>query len=203
MYYVSSSDRCVHTRPHLHKQPSEEIYHSKRFLPDSGNLFLPCSPSLGNRFSCHQKHICLLPIFMYSLELLLLLLLFSHPVVSDSLRPQGLQHTRLPCPSLSPRVYYTKSYSRYSSSSGSFTQYNRFNPVAVYIRSLALCITILSSVPFFFFLRFILFLAVLGLHCCPWAFISCGAWASHCSDFSCCKAQTLGAQASVGVAPRL
>ena len=33
-----------------------------------------------------------------------LLLLFSHSVVSDSLRPQGLQHARLPCPSLSPRA---------------------------------------------------------------------------------------------------
>ena len=32
------------------------------------------------------------------------LLLFSHSVMSDSLQPQGLQHTRLPCPSLSPRV---------------------------------------------------------------------------------------------------
>ena len=31
-------------------------------------------------------------------------LLFSHSVVSDSLQPHGLQHTRLPCPSLSPRV---------------------------------------------------------------------------------------------------
>ena len=29
---------------------------------------------------------------------------FSHSVMSDSLRPHGLQHTRLPCPSLSPRV---------------------------------------------------------------------------------------------------
>ena len=29
-------------------------------------------------------------------------LFFSHSVVSDSLRPHGLQHTRLPCPSLSP-----------------------------------------------------------------------------------------------------
>ena len=29
----------------------------------------------------------------------LLLLLFSHQVMSDSLRPHGLQHTRLPCPS--------------------------------------------------------------------------------------------------------
>ena len=29
---------------------------------------------------------------------------FSHSVVSDSLRPHGLQHTRLPCPSPTPRV---------------------------------------------------------------------------------------------------
>ena len=32
------------------------------------------------------------------------LLLFSHSVVSSSLRPHGLQHARLPCPSLSPGV---------------------------------------------------------------------------------------------------
>ena len=31
-----------------------------------------------------------------------MLLLFSHWVMSDSLQPHGLQHTRLPCPSLSP-----------------------------------------------------------------------------------------------------
>ena len=31
-------------------------------------------------------------------------LLFSHSVLSDSLPPCGLQHARLPCPSLSPRV---------------------------------------------------------------------------------------------------
>ena len=29
---------------------------------------------------------------------------FSHSVVSNWLRPHGLQHARLPCPSLSPRV---------------------------------------------------------------------------------------------------
>ena len=29
---------------------------------------------------------------------------FSHYVVSDSLQPHGLQHTRLPCPSVSPGV---------------------------------------------------------------------------------------------------
>ena len=33
-----------------------------------------------------------------------LLLLLSHSVVFNSLRPHGLQHARLPCPSLSPRV---------------------------------------------------------------------------------------------------
>ena len=31
-------------------------------------------------------------------------LLFTHSVMSHSLQPHGLQHTRLPCPSLSPRV---------------------------------------------------------------------------------------------------
>ena len=32
------------------------------------------------------------------------LLLFSHPVMSYSLQSHGLQHSSLPCPSLSPRV---------------------------------------------------------------------------------------------------
>ena len=34
-----------------------------------------------------------------------LLLFFSRSVVSNSLQPHGLQHARLPCPSLSPGVY--------------------------------------------------------------------------------------------------
>ena len=33
-----------------------------------------------------------------------MLLLFSHQITSDSLWPHGLQPTRLPCPSLSPKV---------------------------------------------------------------------------------------------------
>ena len=33
-----------------------------------------------------------------------ILLLFSRAIVSNSLQPRGLQHARLPCPSLSPRV---------------------------------------------------------------------------------------------------
>ena len=30
---------------------------------------------------------------------------FSYSIVSDSLRPHGLQQARLPCPSLTPRAY--------------------------------------------------------------------------------------------------
>ena len=41
---------------------------------------------------------------MVFLSLQVRLLLFSHSVVSDSLRPYGLQHSRLPCPSLSSRA---------------------------------------------------------------------------------------------------
>ena len=37
-------------------------------------------------------------------EILINFLLFSHSVISDSLHPHGLQHTRLPCPSPSPRA---------------------------------------------------------------------------------------------------
>ena len=32
-------------------------------------------------------------------------LLFSYSVMSDSLQPHGLQHARLPCPSLSSRAH--------------------------------------------------------------------------------------------------
>ena len=35
---------------------------------------------------------------------------FSHSVVSDSLRPHGLQHTRPSCPSPTPRVYSNSSH---------------------------------------------------------------------------------------------
>ena len=61
-----------------------------------------------------------------------------------------------------------------------------------------------------FFFNFIYFLAVLGLRCCMqifWLFLvagsggllfggatlCCGAQASHCGGFSCCRAQALGA----------
>ena len=38
----------------------------------------------------------------------LLLMLFRRPLTSDSLQPRGLQHTRPPCPSPSPRVCLLK-----------------------------------------------------------------------------------------------
>ena len=37
-----------------------------------------------------------------------LLLLFSHSAMSSFLRPRGLQHARLPCPSLSPAAQFTQ-----------------------------------------------------------------------------------------------
>ena len=40
-----------------------------------------------------------------SLAVLICSVRLSHSVVSDSLRPYGLQHTRLSCPSPTPRVY--------------------------------------------------------------------------------------------------
>ena len=57
-----------------------------------------------------------------------------------------------------------------------------------------------------------LFLAALGVCCCAWAFLDlwpagatlrCGARASHCSGFSCCRAWALDTWASVVVACRL
>ena len=58
---------------------------------------------------CSTNSFVLSPVTHYlgycSFMLLLLLLLFSCPVVSDSLLPCELQHTRLTCPSPSPGVY--------------------------------------------------------------------------------------------------
>ena len=54
-----------------------------------------------------------------------------------------------------------------------------------------------------------MYLALLGLCHCSWAFSSCRelgllavvvvAWVSHCGGTSCCRAQALGAQASAVV----
>ena len=56
-----------------------------------------------------------------------------------------------------------------------------------------------------------MFLAVLGLHCCTWLPLvaanrgecSCSSRASHCSGFSCRRAEALGKQASIAAAHEL
>ena len=62
----------------------------------------------------------------------------------------------------------------------------------------------------YYFFKFIfdsigsLLLPGLFYSCSKWGLLSsCGSWASHCSDFSCCRAQALGVQASVVAAPGL
>ena len=68
------------------------------------------------------------------------------------------------------------------------------------------------EIPFFKNKFIYLFLAALALRCCVRAFLqlrrvgatlSCGAWASYCGGFSCCRARALGTRASVVVAHRL
>ena len=69
--------------------------------------------TLGARFKNFHSPVCVafyVPylIFVFILEKKIissLLLLFSHPVMSDSLRPHGLQHARPLCPPPTPRVY--------------------------------------------------------------------------------------------------
>ena len=72
---------------------------------------------------------------------------------------------------------------------------------AVYVCITVLCVSFLSN----FYLCIYLFLAALGLRCCMWTFsscgqqglrYSCGTGASHCSGFSCCRTQSLGARLS-------
>ena len=48
-----------------------------------------------------HMYVCM---YRYTHKHLILLLVFSHSVVSDSLQPHGQQHTRLPCPSSFPIV---------------------------------------------------------------------------------------------------
>ena len=72
-------------------------------------------------------------------------------------------------------------------------------------------IGLLENIFFFINYSIYLFLAVLDLHCCTWAFSSCkwgllsscSVWVSHCDGFSCCRAQALGCVGSAVVAHRL
>ena len=61
---------------------------------------LCCSPETIRLFVNRQYKVksFLNDLIMYSVQ-------FSRSVVCDSLRPHGLQHARLPCPSPTPRAY--------------------------------------------------------------------------------------------------
>ena len=56
------------------------------------------------------KSLCYPPETITTLLTSYLLLLFSHQVMSDSSQPRGLQHTRLPCPSIKQKVYKNSFY---------------------------------------------------------------------------------------------
>ena len=56
------------------------------------------------RWGTTKRSISITVVFMWAEWISAFLFLFSRPVVSDPLRPHGLQHARLPCPSLSPRA---------------------------------------------------------------------------------------------------
>ena len=59
--------------------------------------------SLSNSTPISSFTFCYLPGQLFSISNLLSL--FSHPVMSNSFQPHGLQHARLPCPSPTPGVY--------------------------------------------------------------------------------------------------
>ena len=130
--------------------------------------------------------------------------------MSNSLQRHGLQHTRLPCPSLSLRVCsnscplswwchptISSSITPFSSCPQSFPASGSF-PVSWPLASGGPRVGTSDLFPYWL-------LAVLGVHCCAWAFslwqaganLPCSVGASHCSVFSCCEAQALDLRASV------
>ena len=86
-YYVTKKKKCVFANSFCN-------------LPLPGHLSIPLDLMLDRfqpisvSFSSHFTYV----------RVCRLLLFFSHPVVSDSLQPHGLQHSRPPCPSPSSGV---------------------------------------------------------------------------------------------------
>ena len=80
------------------------ICDSYRFILDEAIGLVKCCPSPESLISTaaalyhHQSQISPLALLFSSVQ-------FSRSVVSDSLRPHGLQHASLPCPSSIPRAY--------------------------------------------------------------------------------------------------
>jgi len=85
----------------LHNPPARAM----PFLTDT----FPETLALHNQWAGMGKVVTRLPILQelpaLSFTFPALLLLFSHSIMSDSLRLHGLQHARLLCPPLSPRVH--------------------------------------------------------------------------------------------------
>ena len=65
---------------------------------------LACCGSWSHKESDTTERLNWTELMIYRLKFIFALLLFSHSVMSDSLGPHGLQHSRLPCPSPYPRV---------------------------------------------------------------------------------------------------
>ena len=62
-------------------------------------LPIPMTRSAADTAACSLLHSVIQWVIRHSVSQ------FSHSVMSNSLWPHGLQHTRLPCPSPTPRVY--------------------------------------------------------------------------------------------------
>ena len=68
---------------------------TKLFSKEISPFYIPiCYLSSNNSYMCPKNYVQRWP----SVQ-------FSRSVMSNSLRPHGLQHTRLPCPSPTPRAY--------------------------------------------------------------------------------------------------
>ena len=97
----------------LRKSSPPQWMRSIFLLPVGGGLHLQCRLPKASNLRIHWLLHCRQVLYHLSHRILIsvrtqlhsgdkLLLLFSHSVVSDSLRPHGLQHTRPPCPSPTP-----------------------------------------------------------------------------------------------------
>ena len=92
---------------------------------------------------------------------------------------------------------------------GSWLAWGGTYPVAGQYRGTKACLMLGQL--FFFLKKMYLFLAVLRLRWCAWAFYSYGKWGllccearpSYCSGFSCCRARAVGSVGSVVAASGL
>ena len=91
----------LHTFPRI--EPSCRLHTFPCYSISYSELYFLTTETMPSRL-CGTSTLPGIVYFMDKSKIMAIMLLFNHSVVSDSLRPQGLQHTRLPCPSLSPRV---------------------------------------------------------------------------------------------------